>query len=158
MTVFVVSFRVVFNWYQKTSVSVSSNIVVCIKAHMGIGMILCPGIVVSKKRKESSGNLLVSVLAFICYQNRYHVLQPRHSDKKQAELWRYCYFLGYYRPSLKALLLFLYLSEETFFCIIWKLMYIALFWAVTFNFRVPPSWLKIDFKSIFSLFLDLRPF
>ena len=71
---------------------------------------------------------------------------------KLAEILQYCYFLGYYRPSLKALLLFLYLSEENFLYIIWKLMYIALFWAVTFNFRVPPSWLKIDFKSISSLF------
>ena len=77
---------------------------------------------------------------------------------KLAEILQYCYFLGYYRPSLKALLLFLYLSEENFLYIIWKLMYVALFWAVTFNFWVPPSWLKIDFKSIFSLFLDLRPF
>ena len=34
---------------------------------------------------------------------------------KLAELWQFCYFLGYYRPSLKALLLFLYLSEEIFF-------------------------------------------
>ena len=77
---------------------------------------------------------------------------------KLAELWLFCHFLGYYRPSLKAGPLFLYLSEEFFFYIIWKLMYIALFWHVTLNFRVPPSWLKIDFKSIFSLFLDLRPF
>ena len=37
---------------------------------------------------------------------------------KLAELWLYCHFLGYYRPSLKALLLFLYLSEEIFFYII----------------------------------------
>ena len=62
---------------------------------------------------------------------------------KLAEILQYCYFLGYYRPSLKALLLFLYLSEEDFFYIIWKLMYIALFWAVTFNFWVPPSWPKM---------------
>ena len=53
---------------------------------------------------------------------------------KLAEILQYCYFLGYYRPSLKALLLFLYLSEEDFFYIIWKLMYIALFWATTLNF------------------------
>ena len=66
---------------------------------------------------------------------------------KLAEILQYCYFLGYYRPSLKALLLFLYLSEENFLYIIWKLMYIALFWAVTFNFWVPPSSLKIDLKS-----------
>ena len=26
------------------------------------------------------------------------------------------------------------------------------------NFWVPPSWSKIDFKSILSLFLDFRPF
>ena len=45
-----------------------------------------------------------------------------------------------------------------FFYIIWKLIYVALFWAVALNFWVPPSWLKMDFKSIFSLFLDLRPF
>ena len=62
---------------------------------------------------------------------------------KLAELWQFCYFLGYYRPSLKALSLFLYLSEENFLYIIWKLMYIALFWAVAFNFRVPPSWPKM---------------
>ena len=31
---------------------------------------------------------------------------------KLAELWLYCHFLGYYRPSLKAWSLFLYLSEE----------------------------------------------
>ena len=53
---------------------------------------------------------------------------------KLAELWQYCYFLGYHRLSLKALSLFLYLSEEIFFYIIWKLMYIALFWAVALNF------------------------
>ena len=35
--------------------------------------------------------------------------------------WRYCYFLGYYRPSLKALSFFLYLSEEIFLYIIWKI-------------------------------------
>ena len=34
---------------------------------------------------------------------------------KLAELWLYCHFLGYYRPSLKAWSLFLYLSEEFFF-------------------------------------------
>ena len=34
---------------------------------------------------------------------------------KLAKLWQYCYFLGYYRPSLKAWSLFLYLSEEIFF-------------------------------------------
>ena len=28
-------------------------------------------------------------------------------------------------------------------------MYIALFWAMTLNFWVPPSRLKIDFKSFF---------
>ena len=38
--------------------------------------------------------------------------------QKLAELWGFCYFLGYYRPSLKALSLFLYLSEEFFFYII----------------------------------------
>ena len=38
---------------------------------MGIGMTLNPGIGVSKKRKESSGILLVSVLAFFWYQNQY---------------------------------------------------------------------------------------
>merc|ERR1711942_222525 len=37
---------------------------------------------------------------------------------KLAELWLYCHFLGYYWPSLKALSLFLYLSEEFFFYII----------------------------------------
>ena len=37
---------------------------------------------------------------------------------KLAELWLYCHLLGYYRPSLKAWLLFLYLSEEIFFHII----------------------------------------
>ena len=62
---------------------------------------------------------------------------------KLAEILQYCYFLGYYRPSLKALLLFLYLSQENFLYIIWKLMYIALFWHVTFNFWVPPSWPKM---------------
>ena len=31
-------------------------------------------------------------------------------------------------------------------------MCIALFWAVALNFRVPPSWLKIDFKSILAFF------
>ena len=35
-------------------------------------------------------------------------------------------------------------------------MYIALFWAVAFNFRVPPSRLKIDFKSIFSPFFGFK--
>ena len=37
---------------------------------------------------------------------------------KLAELWLFCHFLGYYRPSLKAGPLFLYLSEEFFFYII----------------------------------------
>ena len=35
-------------------------------------------------------------------------------------------------------------------------MYIALFWAVAWNFRVPSSWLKIDFRSIFSLFFGFK--
>ena len=35
-------------------------------------------------------------------------------------------------------------------------MYVALFWAVTFNFWVPPSWLKIDFKSILRPFLGFK--
>ena len=92
------------------------------------------------------------------YERKKLCLATQALRLKLAELWLYCHFLGYYRPSLKAWLLFLYLSEEFFFYIIWKLMYIALFWHLTFNFWVPPSWLKIDFKSIFSLFLDLRPF
>ena len=36
-------------------------------------------------------------------------------------------------------------------------MYIALFWAMTLNFWVPPSGVKIDFKSIFCLFLGSVP-
>ena len=32
-------------------------------------------------------------------------------------------------------------------------MYIALFWHVTFNFRVPPSWLKIDLSQFLAFFL-----
>ena len=36
---------------------------------------------------------------------------------KLAELWQYCYVLGYYRPSLKAWSLFLYLSEDFFYII-----------------------------------------
>ena len=36
-----------------------------------------------------------------------------------------------------------------------KLIWMALFWAVTLNFWVAPSWLKTYFESIFSLFLDL---
>ena len=35
-------------------------------------------------------------------------------------------------------------------------MYIALFWAVALIFWLPPSWLKIDFKSIFSLFFGFQ--
>ena len=42
-----------------------------LKLSMGIGMTLYPGIGVSKKRKQSSGILLVSVLAFFWYQNKY---------------------------------------------------------------------------------------
>ena len=42
-----------------------------LKLSMGIGMTLYPGIGVSKKRKDSSGILLVSVLLFFWYQNRY---------------------------------------------------------------------------------------
>ena len=41
-----------------------------LKLSMGIGMILYPAIVI-KKWKESSGILLVSVLSFFWYQNRY---------------------------------------------------------------------------------------
>ena len=75
---------------------------------------------------------------------------------KLAELWQFCYFLGYYRPSLKALSLFLYLSEENFLYIIWKLMYIALFWAVTFNFWVLPSWPKMALNPKRRLKIDLK--
>ena len=35
--------------------------------------------------------------------------------QKLAKLWGFCYFLEYYRPSLKALSVFLYSSEEFFF-------------------------------------------
>ena len=34
---------------------------------------------------------------------------------KLAEILQYCYFLGYYRPSLKALLLFLSCQRKMFF-------------------------------------------
>ena len=36
-----------------------------------------------------------------------------------------------------------------------KLIWMALFWAVTLNFWVAPSWLKTYFESIFSLFFNL---
>ena len=35
--------------------------------------------------------------------------------QKLAELWGFCYFLGYYRPSLKALSLFFVLVRRIFF-------------------------------------------
>ena len=50
---------------------------------------------------------------------------------------------------LETLYLISYLSEKTFFYIIWKLVYMDLFWAKDLNFLVDPSWLKIGFKSIF---------
>ena len=45
-----------------------------LKLSMGIGMTLYPGIGVNKKRKESSGVLLVSVLAFFWYQHQYRYI------------------------------------------------------------------------------------
>ena len=89
------------------------------------------------------------------YEIKKSCLATQALRQKLAELWGFCYFLGYYRPSLKALSLFLYLSEEIFY-IIWKLMYIALFWHVTLNFWVPPSWLKIDFRSIWRHFFGFQ--
>ena len=44
------------------------------------------------------------------------------------------------KAPLKTLYLFLYLSEG-------KLIYIALFWAVTLNFWVPPSWPKMALNT-----------
>ena len=49
------------------------------------------------------------------YEIKKSCLATQALRQKLAELWGFCYFLGYYRPSLKALLLFLYLSEEFFF-------------------------------------------
>ena len=69
-------------------------------------------------------------------------------------IWSYNKVKG----STKSSDTFLLLVRRIFFYIIWKLIYIALFWAVALIFWVPPSWLKIDFKSILSHFLDLRPF
>ena len=110
------------------------------------------------KRGQMGSNGADFLCARIFYETKNSCLATQALRLKLAELWQYCYFLGYHRLSLKALSLFLYLSEEIFFYIIWKLMYIALFWAVALIFWVPPSWLKIDFKSILSHFLDLRPF
>ena len=45
--------------------------------------------------------------------------------------------------STKNVVRFLVLVRGNFFYIIWKLIYIALFWAVTVNFLVPPSWPKM---------------
>ena len=52
------------------------------------------------------------------YEIKKSCLATQALREKLAELWGFCYFLGYYRPSLKAWLLFLYLSEEFFFYII----------------------------------------
>ena len=52
------------------------------------------------------------------YERKKLCLATQALRLKLAELWLYCHFLGYYRPSLKAWLLFLYLSEEIFFYII----------------------------------------
>ena len=49
------------------------------------------------------------------YERKKLCLATQALRLKLAELWLYCHFLGYYRPSLKAWLLFLYLSEEIFF-------------------------------------------
>ena len=64
----------------------------------------------------------------------------------------------FWSSSTETLYLFLYLSEENFIYIIWKLITKGFFWAMTKNYLVPSSWLKIDLESILSLFLDLRPF
>ena len=59
-------------------------------------------------------------MGLICMQAYFYEIKKSYLATqalrlKLAELWQYCYFLGFYRPLLKALLLFLYLSEEFFF-------------------------------------------
>ena len=48
------------------------------------------------------------------YERKKSYLATQALRQKMAELWRYCYFLGYYRLSLKTWAVFLYLSEEFF--------------------------------------------
>ena len=48
------------------------------------------------------------------YERKKLCLATQALRLKLAELWLYCHFLGYFRPPLKAWLLFLYLSEEFF--------------------------------------------
>ena len=59
------------------------------------------------------GTLKYLEIEIIFMMGKHYVLQPMPSQRL-AELWRYCYFLGYYRPSLKVLALFLFLSEDFF--------------------------------------------
>ena len=49
------------------------------------------------------------------YEIKKSCLATQALRQKLAKLWQYCHFLVNYRHSLKALSLFLYLSEEIFF-------------------------------------------
>ena len=70
---------------------------------------------------------------------------------KLAEILQYCYFLGYYRPSLKALLLFLYLSEENFLYTGWVKILVTLKMTLFRPF-------EIDFFKFFCMVLLPRVF
>ena len=63
-------------------------------------------------------NGLIFCMHTYFYEIKKLCLATQALRQKLAELWGFCYFLGYYRPSLKALLLFLYLSQENFLYII----------------------------------------
>ena len=51
------------------------------------------------------------------YERKKSCFATQALRQKLAELWRYCYFLGYYRLSLKTWAVFLYLSEDFFYII-----------------------------------------
>ena len=69
---------------------------------------------VAKWAKHGQMGLIFCIHAYF-YEIKKSCLATQALRLKLAELWQYCYFLGYYRPSLKAWSLFLYLSEEFFF-------------------------------------------
>ena len=68
--------------------------------------------------------------------------------QKLAKQWGFCWFQGFDGAPLKTLSLFFYLSEGISFYIIGKPIWMALFWAVTLNFWVLPSWPKMALNQI----------
>ena len=75
------------------------------------------GPIVAKRAKQGQmGHMgLIFCMHAYFYEIKKSCLATQALRQKLTELWQYCYFVGYYGPSLKALSLLLYLSEENFF-------------------------------------------